>query len=159
MYYKNKIKISANGTSFIEVMIAVVIISIASLGLLMGVVHARSELHSIEMRELATNELVNYVEYWKGRVADGSISNSDLSGDLQGKQIYLVGNTQSQYKVRARLFYDIDNLDSETEFGVTNYNRYNIDCWIEWKDYLQTGKTENQLVTKSRNLSTVMSVF
>ena len=54
---------------------------------------------------------------------------------------------------------DIDHLDSETEYGDTNYERYNIDCWIEWKDYFQTGKNDNQLVTKARKLSTVMSVF
>lgn len=159
MFYKNLIKQSASGISFIEVMIAVVIISIASLGLLMGVVHARSELHAIEIRELATNELVNYMEFWKGRVADGSISMSNLNGDLQGQQVYLVGNSQSQHKIEGRLFYDIDHLDSETEYGDTNYERYNIDCWIEWKDYFQTGKNENQLVTKARKLSTVMSVF
>jgi len=159
MFYKNFIKYSSNGVSFIEVMVAVVIISIASLGLLMGVVHARSELHAIEVRELATNELINYVEYWKGRVADGSISSNDLIGDLQGQQLYLVGNNQSQYKLPARLYYDIDILDSETEFGNTDYNRYNIECWIDWKDYFQTGKAENQLVIKSRKLSTVMSVF
>ncbi|HIG58693.1 MAG TPA: hypothetical protein EYQ21_04770 [Flavobacteriales bacterium] len=96
MFYKNLIKQSASGTSFIEVMIAVVIISIASLGLLMGVVHARSELHAIEIRELATNELVNYMEFWKGRVADGSISMSNLNGDLQGQQLYLVGNSETK---------------------------------------------------------------
>ena len=159
MFSSNYIKTTSSGISFIEVMIAVVIISIASLGLLMGVVHARGELHSIEVRELATNELINYVEYWKGRVADGSISIGNLTGDLQGQQVYLVGNSQSQHKITGRLFYDIDNVDAETEYGSAIFSRYRIDCWIEWKDYLQTGKNDNQLVTKSRKLSTVMSVL
>ncbi|GIR57243.1 MAG: hypothetical protein CM15mP64_6550 [Candidatus Neomarinimicrobiota bacterium] len=50
-------------------MTATVVISIACVGLMMGVVHARGELHSLEMKERATEELLNYMEYWKGRVA------------------------------------------------------------------------------------------
>ena len=48
------------GIGFIEVMTATVVISIACIGLMMGVVHARSELHSLEMKERATEELLNY---------------------------------------------------------------------------------------------------
>ena len=50
------------GIGFIEVMTATVVISIACIGLMMGVVHARSELHSLEMKERATEELLNYME-------------------------------------------------------------------------------------------------
>ena len=51
-----------SGIGFIEVMTATVIISIACIGLMMGVVHARGELHSLEMKERATEELLNYME-------------------------------------------------------------------------------------------------
>ena len=64
-------KRTSKGIGFIEVMTATVIISIACVGLMMGVVHARSELHSLEIKERATEELLNYMEYWKGRIADG----------------------------------------------------------------------------------------
>ncbi|GIS39995.1 hypothetical protein Ct9H90mP12_1890 [bacterium] len=40
------LKNSSQGIGFIEVMTATVIISIACVGLMMGVVHARGELHS-----------------------------------------------------------------------------------------------------------------
>ena len=108
---------TSRGIGFIEVMTAVVIISIAALGILMGAVHARGELHALEVKERATEELLNYMEYWKGRIADGVLSSSEWSGDLQGDQIYLYGNAQSSYKVRATLYYDIDKLDSYTEHG------------------------------------------
>ena len=62
-----KMKSTHSGIGFIEVMTATVIISIACVGLLMGVVHARGELHSLEIKERATEELLNYMEYWKGR--------------------------------------------------------------------------------------------
>ena len=69
-------KQTSPGVTFIEVMTATLIISIACIGLLMGVVHARSELHSLQVKERATEELLNYMEYWKGRVADGNLSPS-----------------------------------------------------------------------------------
>ena len=50
-------------------MTATVIISIAAVGLLMGVVHARGELHALEVKERASEELLNYMEYWKGPVS------------------------------------------------------------------------------------------
>ena len=44
------LKKTSFGIGFIEVMTATVIISIACVGLMMGVVHARGELHSLEMK-------------------------------------------------------------------------------------------------------------
>ena len=86
------IKKSISGVTFIEVMTATVIISIACIGLLMGIVHARSELHALEVKERATEELLNYMEYWKGRIADGNLSASERAGDLDGDEIYLLGS-------------------------------------------------------------------
>jgi hypothetical protein len=44
------LKETSSGIGFIEVMTATVIISIACIGLMMGVVHARGELHSLEIK-------------------------------------------------------------------------------------------------------------
>ena len=49
-------KKTSSGIGFIEVMTAVVIISIASLGILMGAVHARGQLHALQVKERATEE-------------------------------------------------------------------------------------------------------
>ena len=133
-----ELKKTSYGIGFIEVMTATVIISIACVGLMMGVVHARGELHSLEMKERATEELLNYMEYWKGRIADGVMSSSEWNGDLQGDQIYLFGNAQSEYKVKATVYYDIDQLDKYTDHGPTDFKRYQLECWIKWKDFLQT---------------------
>ena len=154
------IKKSLSGVGFIEVMTATVIISISCIGLLMGIVHARSELHALEVKERATEELLNYMEYWKGRIADGVMSSSEWSGDISGDQIYLYGNSQSSYKLKATLYYDIDKLDDYTEHGPTDFRRYRLECWIKWKDYLQTpGNRWSDKVEKERRLSTVMAIF
>jgi Tfp pilus assembly protein PilV len=111
------VKKTSSGIGFIEVMTAVVIISIAALGILMGAVHARGQLHALQVKERATEELLNYMEYWKGRIADGVMSSSEWNGDLQGDQIYLFGNAQSVYKVKATVYYDIEKLDKFTDHG------------------------------------------
>ena len=154
------VKSTSSGIGFIEVMTAIVITMIAALGILMGAVHARGELHALEVKERATEELVNYMEYWKGRIADGVMSPSEWSGDLQGDQIYLYGNLQSKYKIIARLYYDINKLNQFTPHGTTDFDRYHLECWIQWKDFLQTPVNRySDKVTKERRLSTVMSIF
>ena len=154
------IRKTSSGIGFIEVMTAVVIISIAALGILMGAVHARGQLHALQVKERATEELLNYMEYWKGRIADGVMSSSEWNGDLQGDQIYLFGNAQSSYKVKANLYYDIEELDRFTDHGPTDFKRYKLECWIKWKDYLQTpANSWRYKVEKERKLSKVMSIF
>ena len=83
----------SSGFTFIEVMVAVVIISITALGIMHGTVHSRGMLRTLELRERATEELTNYMEYWQGRVADDRLSMVEKAGDNLGKQIYLVGNS------------------------------------------------------------------
>jgi len=155
-----KFKQSYSGVTFIEVMTATVIISITCVGLLMGVVHARSELHSLEVRERATEELLNFMEYWKGRVADGQLSPSERVGDPDGKEIYLVGSQGARYKIKARLYYKIASVNSNTEYGLTSFNRYKVECWIKWSDNFATPPSRYAgRVGYERRLSTVMLEF
>ena len=153
-------KQTSPGVTFIEVMTATVIISIACIGLLMGVVHARSELHSLQVKERATEELLNYMEYWKGRVADGNLSPSERAGDYDGDDVYLVGGRGIKNSIQAKLYYDLDRLDRFNDFGSTDFNRYELKCWIRWDDRFITppGSYAGNVV-QERKLSTIMTVF
>jgi hypothetical protein len=153
-------KQTSPGVSFIEVMTATVIISIACIGLLMGVVHARSELHSLQVKERATEELLNYMEYWKGRVADGNLSPSERAGDYDGDDVYLVGGRGIKNSIQAKLYYDLDRLDRFNDFGSTDFTRYELECWIRWNDRFITppGSYAGDVV-QERKLSTIMTVF
>ena len=153
-------KQTSQGVTFIEVMTATVIISIACIGLLMGVVHARSELHSLQVKERATEELLNYMEYWKGRVADGNLSPSERAGDPDGDDVYLVGALGKKNSIRAKLYYDLDRLDRFNDFGSTDFTRYELECWIRWNDRFITppGSYAGDVV-QERRLSTVMTEF
>jgi len=156
MYFKQ----TSPGVTFIEVMTATVIISIACIGLLMGVVHARSELHSLQVKERATEELLNYMEYWKGRVADGNLSPSERAGDYDGDDVYLVGGRGIKNSIQAKLYYDLDRLDRFNDFGSTDFTRYELECWIRWNDRFITppGSYAGDVV-QERKLSTIMTVF
>jgi len=153
-------KQTSPGVTFIEVMTATVIISIACIGLLMGVVHARSELHSLQVKERATEELLNYMEYWKGRVADGNLSPSERAGDPDGDNVYLVGALGNKNSIQAKLYYDLDRLDRFNDFGSTDFTRYELECWIRWNDRFITppGSYAGDVV-QERKLSTIMTVF
>ena len=153
-------KQTSQGVTFIEVMTATVIISIACIGLLMGVVHARSELHSLQVKERATEELLNYMEYWKGRVADGNLSPSERAGDPDGDDVYLVGALGRKNSIQAKLYYDLDRLDRFNDFGSTDFTRYELECWIRWNDRFITppGSYAGDVV-QERKLSTIMTVF
>ncbi len=143
------------GFTFIEVMVAVVIISITALGIMYATVHARGMLRSLELRERATEELTNYIEYWQGRVADDRLSMVEKAGDNLGKQIYLVGNSNSNLKVPAKLYYNLVKQNSKYNSPV--YNAYKIKVWITWQDYfLQEDDPYFGDVVHERILETVM---
>ena len=63
-------------------------------------------------------------------------------------------------KVGYRTYIQKDKLDEYTEHGPTDFRRYRLECWIKWKDYLQTPANRwSDKVEKERRLSTVMAVF
>jgi len=154
------LKKTYSGVGFIEVMTATVIISIACVGLMMGVVHARSELHALEVKERATEELLNYMEYWKGRIADGNLSPSERAGDPDGNDIFLVGSQGERYQIKAKIYYNLTRLNKFNDYGSTDFSRYELECWIKWSDYLATPPSRYAgRVLKERRLSTIMTVF
>ncbi len=154
------LKNTNSGIGFIEVMTATVIISIACIGLLMGVVHARGELHSLEMKERATEELLNYMEYWKGRVADGNLSPTERAGDPDGEEIYLVGGLNQKISVKAKRYYGLSRLNGYNDFGSTDFTRYELKCWIRWGDrFMSPSSRYADDVIHERRISTIMTVF
>ena len=141
-------------------MTATVIILISCVGLMMGVVHARSELHALEIKERATEELLNYMEYWKGRIADGNLSPTERAGDPDGNDIYLVGSHGDRYTIKAKIYYNIRRLNKFNDYGTTDMSRFEIECWIKWSDYFAAPPSRYAgRVSKERRLSTIMSVF
>ena len=149
---------SCSGFTFIEVMVAVVIISITALGMMHGTIHSRGTLRVIEVRERAIEELTNYMEYWKGRIADDKLSTFELAGNNIGQQVYLVGDVNSDASVSAMLYYSLQPESSN--INNANYKAYKIKVWIRWQDFfLQKGDAYQNDVVRERTLETVMIAY
>ena len=147
MFSKNFTNNSQSGFSFIEVMIGVLIVSIAAYGMVVGATHARGELRAIAVKERATEELLSFVESMKGRIADGKLSIIERSGNLQGETIYLFGNQHSQTKLAA-----VTKLLTDS---TSNVDRYLLKSWIEWEDF----STPSKKVVKREDIEMVMMEF
>ena len=153
MFSKNFTNNSQSGFSFIEVMIGVLIVSIAAYGMVVGATHARGELRAIAVKERATEELLSFVESMKGRIADGKLSIIESSGNLQGETIYLFGNQHSQTKLAAKIFYEpVTKLLTDS---TSNVDRYLLTSWIEWEDF----STPSKKVVKREDIEMVMMEF
>lgn len=144
---------SSRGFTFIEVLIAVVITTVAAYGLMLGAVHARGELQALEIRERATEELLSFVEGMKGRIADGRLSGVERSGNLDGKQVYLLGNDEDPDRIAAKIYYDpIFKEPADSSGGM---DRYRLKAWITWQDYTSARYD----VKKMREVEMVMLEF
>lgn len=143
---------SEKGFTFIEVMVAISIVSIAAVGIMIGTVHAKGELRALQVREKATDKLSGYTEYWKGRIASGTLSTLEKAGDLSGEKVILIGDDNNQI-VTGKLFYDIE---PEPSNHMPPYlTRMRLKTWIEWDDHVFT---KNKAI-KTRRLETVMIEF
>ncbi len=141
------------GFTFIEVMISVVIVSVAAYGMVVSATHARGELRALAIRERAVDELIGYVEHMKGRIADGNLTLSEKSGDFMGETVYLFGNEHSSVKIPAKIYYQ--NITPVYTDSISYIDRYLLHAWIEWQDF-STPKTK---YTKRADIEMVMLEF
>ena len=142
-----------SGFSFIEVMIGVVIISVAAYGMVLSATHARGVLRALAIKERAVDELTGYVEHMKGRIADGNLTLTEKSGDFMGETVFLYGNDNSDVKIPAEIYYE--NITPVYTDSVSYIDRYLLHAWIEWEDF-STPKTK---FTKRAEIEMVMLEF
>lgn len=134
-------------------MVAVVIVTIAALGIMVGTVHAKGELRALQVRERATFLLENYTDYWRGRVADGNISPAERNAGVAGETVYLYGDANSEDKVVGKLYYDI--YPEPSKYAEKMIERFRVATRIEWDDHVFSKNN----VQKERRLETVMVEF
>ncbi len=123
---------SEDGFTFIEVMIAVVIVSIAAVGLMYGTVHAKGELRALYLKERATDILVNYTEYWKGKINAGEVSYSELINSNTPKQVAITMSDEDEEGVLGEIFYEIRN-DVPSAYSEPTFKRRRLKTWIVWE--------------------------
>ena len=91
---------------------------------------------------------------------DSELNIELTASDPDGDDVYLVGALGKKNSIRAKLYYDLDRLDRFNDFGSTDFNRYELKCWIRWDDRFITppGSYAGNVV-QERKLSTIMTVF
>lgn len=122
------------GFTLVEVMLAIIIISSASLGLMKGVSLAKAELQSIRLKERAYEELKNHTEYWKARVAANIVPQQ--IGSAQGEDVVLLKDGKGN-EIIGKLFKSRVTEETTPRNSVAKY--YGFRTWIEW-DEVFTGK-------------------
>jgi len=120
---------SSTGFTLLEVMLAVIIIAIASIGLMKSVSYAKAELHSISLRDRAFQELTKYTNYWKARVAGYPVAPPPQVGGI-GDEVILFTEEEGHLS-KGYLYRRIEKITK----GGTTAQYYSLKTWIEWKDY------------------------
>ena len=143
---------SQKGFSLIEVMVGVLIVSIASLGIVLCATYAKGTLRSVAIKEIAVDELVSFVEFMKGRIADGHLTVTETMGNYQGQTVFLEGDKYSNKKIPAKIYYD--HMTIVQTDSASRINRRYLRAWITWQDFSSIKK-----VTRSEEIEMVMMEF
>ncbi|NOZ07928.1 MAG: prepilin-type N-terminal cleavage/methylation domain-containing protein [FCB group bacterium] len=120
---------SGQGFTLMEVILALIIIAAASFGLMKSIAYAKAELNSINLKERAFQELTNYTNYWKARIAGYPSSLPPQVGGI-GDEVILFDQDEG-HLVKGYLFRKIKKI-SKTG---TTAQYYSLKTWIEWTDY------------------------
>lgn len=127
-YQPQKQRIQA-GFTLLEVMLAVIIIAIASAGLMKSVSYVKAELNSIKLRERAFQELTNYTNYWKARIAGYPSSLPPQVGGV-GDEVILFTDDEG-FEIKALCF----RRTKEESIGQTMAEYHQLRTWIKWEDH------------------------
>ncbi len=89
MILKNLTKASINktlkGFTLIELLIGAIIASIASIAIIYAVIYVQTRTYELEVKDHAYEELKNYTEFWKGKIAANELSSECFEGSKSRK--------------------------------------------------------------------------
>ena len=120
-----------NGFTLIELVIGILVASIAAGGIIIGSVHAKKTLNDLRLKQLAYEKLTGHTEYWKGKISAGDIP-STLSNCTEN--IVLKETEQNEWN--ATLCYSLN----QPFVGDSNARRWEILTTIKWENTSQTEK-------------------
>lgn len=122
------------GFTFIEVMVSVLILSIAAIGLLQGVVFAKNLMRSVRIEKQALAQLENYVEEYRGIITEyGRGIPWYIATPRQPKRVTLLEDEDDESK---SIYGEIDrDLVRVIDSGLRAHPYYRLKAWIEWDEY------------------------
>lgn len=129
------------GVTFIEVLVGMLIIAIASVGLMLGIAYGRAMLRNTMIADRALQELSNYMELWRGRVHAGMIGVTELGGGpVHGEEVVLYNPDEDpDHAVKGRIFREPIQEKGTTEFNQDNFPYLTLEAYIVWERPTEDG--------------------
>ncbi|MCF7797274.1 MAG: type II secretion system GspH family protein [Candidatus Marinimicrobia bacterium] len=123
------------GMTLIEVLVGMLIIAIASVGLMLGITYGRAMLRNTMIADRALQELSNYMELWRGRVHAGMIGVTELGGGpVHGEEVVLYNPDEDpDHAVKGRIFREPIQEKGNTEFNQDNFPYLTLEAFIVWE--------------------------
>lgn len=123
------------GMTLIEVLVGMLIIAIASVGLMLGISYGRVMLRNTMIADRALQELSNYMELWRGRIHAGMVGTSEMGGgEVNGEEVVLYNPTRNpDQEVIGKIFREPIKIGGNTEYNRKNYPYLTLEAYIVWE--------------------------
>ncbi len=118
------------GFTLVEVLVALIIAGVMSAAILQGLTLLKGTLRSVRIKERAYEELVSYTEFWKAKIATGSIP-ANIGSDDE-REVILFKDEFDDPIVTAKLIRS--NLVNMTDPPSSSARYYRMRTSIEWSE-------------------------
>ncbi|MCF7840779.1 MAG: hypothetical protein K9N22_08380 [Candidatus Marinimicrobia bacterium] len=127
--------------TLIEVLVGMLIIAIASVGLMLGITYGRAMLRNTMIADRALQELSNYMELWRGRIHAGMLSVTEMGGgSVQGEEVVLYNpDNDPDHAVMGHIFREPIQEKGNTEFNQKNFPYLTLEAFIVWERPTEDG--------------------
>ena len=121
--------------TLIELLVGMLIISIASVGLMLGIGYGRTVLRNTIIEDRALKELSNYMELWRGRIHAGMVGTSEFGGTTSnGEEVLLVDSDgTSDHEIVGRIYREPIKKGGSTPYNLKNYPYMTLEAYIVWE--------------------------
>jgi len=122
-------KSSLKGFALMELIVGIIIASIASLAILYGVLYVQYSSHAVRIKERAYEELKSYTELWKGKIAANDISEGGILSEEKPVCLDLIEEADGSCDNNAILYSNLNLIDT----GLSHAKRNGLKTRIVWE--------------------------
>lgn len=122
---------SDQGSTFIEVILGLLLVGIIYSGVSFFFYHQRSNIENQRITNRAICEVASEIEYWQGKIAQKELTRRDMFGYINAP--YKIVKLDSTRDVFGEIYLDRINEVDDVE-TTTNPDFFEFRVWMEWTD-------------------------
>ncbi|MBT3251188.1 MAG: prepilin-type N-terminal cleavage/methylation domain-containing protein [Candidatus Marinimicrobia bacterium] len=122
---------TSSGFTLVEILVSLIIITVFSSAVMMGVTQVQQLVYKISVRERAYDELVNYTEFWKAKIAANQIPTNIGSDDE--KEVVLFYQEDGITAISTATLRR-SNFQNRTNPPQSSARHYRFKTEVEWHD-------------------------